>query len=171
MFGEKKLFFGMHLFYKRHGFLLFERLVVLSIIGILMTCTIPRLSCWYEKRTLELAAGELAQAIRETQIASKNERSDMRHYAEGLIFRCFMKDGYVVYQVEKGSRVIYPKGRLPKGIALASNGTAPAMVFKRDAFAGRSRIYTYRLFSKEHKYGIRVVCAMYTGRIQIIKEY
>ena len=146
--------------------LLLECLLAASLLA-LMVSAWPAAVSWHEEYVLYLAAKELQMAIREAQVQAKNDDVHYRGAAEGVIFRCFMRNGRVRYETYRGVERTHPSGNLPCEVSLSGNGTAPKMVFCRDGFAGRSRIYSYRLTPGGGKHALVVVCAMYAGLVQI----
>lgn len=166
MCGDNKSYRGIFRFAERTGMLLLECLLAASLLA-LMVSAWPAAVSWHEEYVLYLAAKELQMAIREAQVQAKNDDVHYRGAAEGVIFRCFIRNGRVRYETYRGVERTHPSGNLPCGVSLSGNGTAPKMVFCRDGFAGRSRIYSYRLTSGGGKHALVVVCAMYTGRVQI----
>lgn len=166
MCGDNKSYRGIFRFAERTGMLLLECLLAASLLA-LMVSAWPAAVSWHEEYVLYLAAKELQMAIREAQVQAKNDDVHYRGATEGVIFRCFMRNGRVRYETYRGVERTHPSGNLPCGVSLSGNGTAPKMVFCRDGFAGRSRIYSYRLTSGGGKHALVVVCAMYTGRVQI----
>ena len=120
--------------------LLLECLLAASLLA-LMVSAWPAAVSWHEEYVLYLAAKELQMAIREAQVQAKNDDVHYRGAAEGVIFRCFMRNGRVRYETYRGVERTHPSGNLPCD--------------------------SYRLTSGGGKHALVVVCAMYTGRVQI----
>ena len=76
------------------GTVLFEALLVSVILSLAALAVIPLYTGWRSEKRLELAAEEVASAIRQVEILAKNESADYPSMSEGLTFFCeTMTDG------------------------------------------------------------------------------
>ena len=86
------------------GTVLFEALLVSVILSLAALAVIPLYTGWRSEKRLELAAEEVASAIRQVEILAKNESADYPSMSEGLTFFCeTMTDGTGRYYTRKGT--------------------------------------------------------------------
>ena len=96
------------------GTVLFEVLLAAVILSLAALAVIPLYTGWRSEKRLELAAEEVASAIRQVEILAKNESADYPSMSEGLTFFCeTMTDGTGRYYTRKGTERVNPKGHLP----------------------------------------------------------
>ena len=149
------------------GFLLAEALAVLLIVGLAGAFAVPMVWSWQEERQLDMAAGELASAIREAEMEARSGLETIS--ASTITFYCSAEsDGHVTYETRRGTKVITPKGKLNKNI---SAGGSLQITFRKDSFAGSDGNSKYSMYlrTKDGKYERQIVVAMYTGRVRIVK--
>lgn len=150
------------------GTILFEALLVSVILSLAALAVIPLYTGWWSEKRLELAAEEVASAIRQVEILAKNESADYPSMSEGLTFFCeTMTDGTERYYTRKGTERVNPKGYLPKGIRV--DGGKASLRFRKDGFAGTGEEYNIFLTTDNGKYGRMITVAMYTGRVRVRK--
>lgn len=150
------------------GTVLFEALLVSVILSLAALAVIPLYTGWRSEKRLELAAEEVASAIRQVEILAKNESADYPSMSEGLTFFCeTMTDGTGRYYTRKGTERVNPKGYLPKGIRV--DGGKASLRFRKDGFAGTGEEYNIFLTTDNGKYGRMITVAMYTGRVRVRK--
>ncbi|MFR1231559.1 Tfp pilus assembly protein FimT/FimU [Dialister invisus] len=150
------------------GTVLFEVLLVSVILSLAALAVIPLYTGWRSEKRLELAAEEVASAIRQVEILAKNESADYPSMSEGLTFFCeTMTDGTGRYYTRKGTERVNPKGYLPKGIRV--DGGKASLRFRKDGFAGTGEEYNIFLTTDNGKYGRMITVAMYTGRVRVRK--
>ena len=70
------------------GTVLFEVLLAAVILSLAALAVIPLYTGWRSEKRLELAAEEVASAIRQVEILAKNESADYPSMSEGLTFFC-----------------------------------------------------------------------------------
>ena len=130
------------------GTVLFEVLLVSVILSLAALAVIPLYTGWRSEKRLELAAEEVASAIRQVEILAKNESADYPSMSEGLTFFCeTMTDGTGRYYTRKGTE----------------------LRFRKDGFAGTGEEYNIFLTTDNGKYGRMITVAMYTGRVRVRK--
>ena len=159
-------YFSFHSFHR--GTVLFEVLLAAVILSLAALAVIPLYTGWRSEKRLELAAEEVASAIRQVEILAKNESADYPSMSEGLTFFCeTMTDGTGRYYTRKGTERVNPKGYLPKGIRV--DGGKASLRFRKDGFAGTGEEYNIFLTTDNGKYGRMITVAMYTGRVRVRK--
>ncbi|MDY5292310.1 MAG: hypothetical protein SPH49_00510, partial [Dialister sp.] len=99
-------------FSHRSGFLLFELLLVLFLFALASAAAVPMLYDWQEERELDLAAEEVASAIREAQMLVKSGHEDITMAAMSVTFYCDEEAGRVSYLTKRGVKFIQPRGTL-----------------------------------------------------------
>lgn len=150
------------------GTVLFEVLLAAVILSLAALAVISLYTGWRSEKRLELAAEEVASAIRQVEILAKNESADYPSMSEGLTFFCeTMTDGTGRYYTRKGTERVNPKGYLPKGIRV--DGGKASLRFRKDGFAGTGEEYNIFLTTDNGKYGRMITVAMYTGRVRVRK--
>lgn len=144
-----------------------EALVTLLILGLAGAFALPTLWNWQEERELDMAAAELASAIREAEM---EVRSGSTVSSSGtLTFYCNAEsDGRVIYETKRGTKFITPKGKFGKNIVAGGN---LKITFRKDTFAGSDSNSKYSMYlrTKDQKYERQIVVAMYTGRVRVVK--
>lgn len=150
-------------FYRRCGYLLVEALVVLLLFLTALGLAMPRFWDWQEEKELDMAAQQLAGAIRQAEMAVKSrERSND---SDMLTFRCGPENGRVTYNGNRSGRVVPPRGTLPANVVCDD---LLSITFRSDGFAGSdSSQYKVHLATKDKKYRRTVVVEMYTGRVRV----
>ena len=149
------------------GFLLAEALVVLLILGLASAFAVPVLWDWQEGRQLDMAAAELASAIREAEMEARGGSDGIS--SSVVTFYCNGEsDGRVVYETKRGTKMITPKGKLHKNVVA---GGSLKITFRKDTFAGTDVDSKYSMFlrTKDLKYEYQIIVAMYTGRVRVVK--
>ncbi len=150
----------------RHGYILLETLVAVLIFSLAAFALVPSYRNWQKEKELEMAAEEVAAAIRQVEVQAKSDIDAGLLPASGLYFICETKaDGNVKYHTRYGVENINPKGSLPDGICLEAGNVT--MRFRKDTFAGTGETYNVALKTKDGKYRRIVTVAMYTGRVRI----
>ncbi len=150
------------------GYLLLEALVTLLLFALASAFAMPTLWDWQEEKELDLAAGQLAAAIREAEIEARSGSSSIA--ASTITFYCSAEsDGRVTYETRRATKLITPRGKLPPNIRA---GGSLQITFRKDSFAGsdgKSK-YSIVLRTKDSKYQRQIVVAMYTGRVRVVKK-
>ena len=141
------------------GTVLFEVLLAAVILSLAALAVIPLYTGWRSEKRLELAAEEVASAIRQVEILAKNESADYPSMSEGLTFFCeTMTDGTGRYYTRKGTERVNPKGYLPKGIRV--DGGKASLRFRKDGFAGTGEEYNIFLTTDNGKYGQKGISSL-----------
>ncbi len=149
------------------GFLLAEALAALLILGLASAFAVPRVYDWQEERRLDLAAAELASAIREAEMEARSGNTSAS--AVTITFYCRSEtDGRVIYETKRGTKIITPKGKLSPTIR--AGGTLK-ITFRKDNFAGSDSYSKYSMYlrTKDGAHERQIVVAMYTGRVRVVK--
>lgn len=84
-------------FWRHRGFVLAEALIVLLIVSLGMAMAVPSLSDWQEERQLDLAAEELASAIREAETEARSETSRYGNVVARTYFLCAGRRSRLVF--------------------------------------------------------------------------
>ena len=124
---------------------------------------------WQEERELDLAAEEVASAIREAEMLVKSGHEDVTMAATSVTFYCDEEAGRVSYLTKRGVKFIQPRGTLSANIRA---GGRLYVVFRKDGFAGsegNDGRYTMHLRTKDGKHEKEIAVAMYTGRVRVKK--
>ncbi len=152
-------------FSRRSGFLLAEALVVLLILSVAMGLAVPKLWDWQQERQLDLAAEEVAAAIRETETLAKSYTDWYGNITDKVNFHCGPDgDGVVSYYAKRGIYKVSPKGNLPSNI---TTNVVLDLTFRKDGYAGNSTKYTQTLQTRDGKHRRLITVAAYTGRVRI----
>ncbi len=152
----------------RSGFLLAEALVVLLLLSLSMGLIVPKLWDWQQERQLDLAAEEVAAAIRETEVIAKSYTDRYGNITNKVNFYCGPgSDGVVSYYAKRGTYRISPKGKLPKNI---TTHVVLDLTFRKDGYTGNSTKYTQTLQTVDGRHRRLITVAAYTGRVRIEKQ-
>jgi Tfp pilus assembly protein FimT len=154
-------------FWRHRGFVFAETLIVLLIVSLGMAMAVPSLSDWQEERQLDLAAEELASAIREAETEARSETSRYGNVVARTYFFCAQDGDHVSYFTRKGTTTIRPKGSFPENIRGTGNLN---LTLRKDGYAGESSKYSMYLRTKDGKYARQIVVAAYTGRVRIVRD-
>lgn len=143
-------------------------LLVLFLFALASAAAVPMLYDWQEERELDLAAEEVASAIREAQMLVKSGHEDITMAAMSVTFYCDEEAGRVSYLTKRGVKFIQPRGTLSANIRA---GGRLYVVFRKDGFAGSegNGKYTMRLRTKDGKHEKEIAVAMYTGRVRVTR--
>ena len=153
---------------RRSGFLLVEALAVLLILSLAMGVAVPKLWDWQQERQLDMAAEEVAAAIRETETLAKSCTDRDGNIADKVNFHCGpASDGLVSYYAKRGTTRVSPKGNLPKNI---TTNVVLDLTFRKDGYAGNSTKYTQTLQTRDGKHRRLITVAASTGRVRIEKQ-
>lgn len=152
------------------GYILVELLIVVVILGSFLVWSAVSYTVWQKEHRLDVAASELAVAIREAQVSAKSGLcvAGMAK-TDKVSFVCENgNDGRVRYYMVKNGIIMKPQGVLPVGIWLeGGKGMQINMVFGKNASAVESRWYGVRLISDEGRLHRQITVAMYTGRVRV----
>ncbi len=151
----------------RPGFLLVEALLALLLLGLASAFAVPTIWDWQQERTIDMAAGELASAIREAEIEARSGSES--NEASIITFYCNSDtDGRVKYETRRGAKIITPKGKLSQNIRASGS---LQVTFRKDSFAGSegNSKYSMSIKTRDGTYERQIVVAMYTGRVRIVK--
>ena len=152
----------------RSGFILAEALVVVLLFSLSLAMAVPALWDWQQERELDIAAEELAAAIRETETMARSFNTSYGNITDKVVFYCGIDgDGQVIYYARRGVYRVKPQGRLPKNIRV---NTVLNLTFRKDGYAGASSEYTQTLQTQDGKYRRTLTVALYTGRVRIEKS-
>ncbi len=149
------------------GFLLVEALAVLLILGVAGAFSVPLLWDWQEERRIDLAAAELASAIREAEMEARSGSAS--NAASTIAFYCYAdSDSRIIYETRRGTKLITPKGKLHPHITA---GGRLYITFRKDSFAGSDNLSKYSMYlrTQDGKHERQIVVAMYTGRVRVVK--
>ncbi len=149
------------------GYLLVEALVALLILALSSAFALPLLWDWQEERRIDLAAAEVASAIREAEMGARSGFAGSS--ASIITFYCGAEsDGRVVYDTRSGTKLITPRGKLSPRIRAVGS---LQVTFRKDSFAGSdgNSKYSMSLRSEDGKHERQIVVAMYTGRVRVVK--
>ena len=149
------------------GFLLVEALVALLILALSGAFALPLLWDWQEERQLDMAAAELAGAIREAEMEARSGSTVIS--STTLTFYCKTDtDGRIIYETRRSTSLVTPKGKFPPNI---SAGGTLKITFRKDSFAGSGTDSNYSMYlrTKDGKHERQIVVAMYTGRVRVVK--
>lgn len=91
-------------------------LLVLFLFALSSAAAVPMLYDWQEERELDLAAEEVASAIREAQMLVRSGHEDATMAAMSVSFYCDEEAGRVSYLTKRGVKFIQPRGTLPENI-------------------------------------------------------
>ena len=114
-----------------------------------MAMAVPSLSDWQEERQLDLAAEELASAIREAETEARSETSRYGNVVARTYFFCAQDGDHVSYFTRKGTTTIRPKGSFPENIRGTGNLN---LTLRKDGYAVESSKYSMYLRTKDGKY-------------------
>ena len=98
---------------------------------------VPSLSDWQEERQLDLAAEELASAIREAETEARSETSRYGNVVARTYFFCAQDGDHVSYFTRKGTTTIRPKGSFPENIRGTGNLN---LTLRKDGYADKNRL-------------------------------
>ena len=153
--------------FSRPGFLLFETLIVLAVFTTAVFCVMPFFGNRQKEQRLEVAAEEVASALRQVESAARNESSLYPDESWGLVFYCTSTpEGRAVYGTRKGRYEISPRGVLPEDIVFAA-GTSSVRFGKSGPGDSRYRI---EMKTRDEKYKRIITVAAYTGRVRVGKK-
>lgn len=149
------------------GFILFEALVVVLLLSLAMAMALPGLWEYQEERELDLAAEEVAAAIRQTETEARSYTTKYGNITDKVAFYCGPdSEGRVSYYARRGSTRVKPKGTLPRNI---TTHTALQLTLRKDGYAGASTQYTQTLQTRDGRFRRTLTVAVYTGRVRIDK--